>query len=259
MAFNSSNPVYRHIEGQYAAEGGSQTQTTSFSETTYKSATWKGVILKTTLLLVIAIVSGLVSIFLPVEVVMGFLVAGGIASFIFVMIATRNAKRARLFSILYAITQGIVYGSLTYLIELAAPGVGIMAMVGTAAVVLTMAGLYSIGAVRTTPFLLKFVMISLVSILITSIVMLIISFVNAAFYAQLADNISLGIFVSGVLIILGAIMLILDFDRVKLLVENKAPVAAEWQAALGILVTTVWIYVNMLKFIMYIAARSNRK
>ena len=251
--FKSSNPVFNSIEKTSVQTGQQYVEV----DTTEKTASWSGITIKTITLLLTAIVFGFLSIFI-MEYDFILLTAFFISlfgSFIIVFFAMRSPKHAMWLSFVYAIAQGITYGSLTWLLELLLaeimPGIGIMAITGTFVVVLTMAGLYRIGAVRATPFLVKFVLGSLIAILIASLISLILSI--SGVIVDFSPGV--GIAISGFFILLGALMLILDFERAKLLVEYNSPVNTEWQAALGILITSVWIYVNILKFLLYIAAR----
>lgn len=253
--FKSSNPVFNSIEKTSTQTG----QTYVEVDTNEKTASWRGITIKTMILLLTAIAFGFSSILfidIPAVLIAAFLISF-IGSFIIVFIAMRSPKHAMWLSIVYAIAQGLTYGALTWLLEFVLadvmPGIGIMAVTGTFVVVLTMAGLYRIGAVRATPFLVKFVLGSLVAILIASLISFILSILGISFLQGF--NPAVGIAISGFFILLGALMLILDFERAKLLVEYNSPVNTEWQAALGILITTVWIYVNILKFLLYIAAR----
>lgn len=245
--FRNSNPVFNNIEkqsnaGQFAVD----------VDTNVKTASWTGITLKTLLLVFITLAVGIVSKWLPFEVLIAGIIVGTIGSFFIVFFAMRKPESAMVLSIIYAVAQGLMYGSITWVVEFLLPGIGIMAIGGTLLVVMTMTVLYSIGAVRATPFLAKFVMGSLIAIMLASLAMWIITLVNPNY---LIVSPGVGIAISGFFVIIGALMLILDFDRAKMLVETNAPTNMEWQAGLGILITTVWIYINILKMLLYVAAR----
>lgn len=249
----NANPIFRNMNQ-------TMTQEATYQDTMVVRvdvASWKGIILKTLLLVLITILAGASTWFLPLPVVIGFCIFGGISSFLLVFFAMRSTKAAPVLSILYAITQGIMYGALTFIIEYALPGVGIMALVGTFGIVAVMAFLHGIKAVRATPFLVRFVFGALLTVIIGSLVLTIIYFAAPDLYASYVNNYPLMIIVSAFLIILGAIMLILDFDNAARLVEAQAPKEYEWQVGLGILVTVVWIYLQLLRFLVLIAR--NRK
>lgn len=241
----NANPIFRNINSDMSHSGTS----TATIDYTASTATWGGILFKTLLLVLIMIGAGISTWFLPYEVVIGFLIFGGIASFFFVFFAMRNVKNAPFLSVLYAITQGIMYGSLTFIIETAVPGVGVMALVATFGIVAVMAFLYSIKAVRATSNLVRFLLSAMMMVIVGSLVLFIISLVAPDLYASYLNNYPLMIIVSAFLIILGAIMLIMDFNNAEVIVKSGAPKIYEWQVGLGFLVTLVWIYLQVLRLI----------
>lgn len=244
----NSNPVFRRID--HRVEQG------AFVEASENTASWKGIITKTFILIATAIVAGIVVWFLPFPLVVVLLGVGVVMSFISVFIAMRNPAKAMTFGIIYALFQGITYGTLTWLIEMEFPGVGAIALGATFGILLVMAGLHSIGAVRATPRLIRFVMGVLLAVLLSSLVMLIGTLINPTYFDAILENFALMIIVSAFLIIVGALMLIIDFDNAKNIVNSGAPKEYEWQVGLGIMITLVWIYLRVLRFIMLLVARS---
>ncbi|MDY0214808.1 MAG: Bax inhibitor-1/YccA family protein [Bacilli bacterium] len=240
----SSNPVFRNM--QKNVDSG------IYSEVTTKTASWGGIISKTIFLVLLTIAAGVGSFFIPEPVLLPLILVGAFGSAILVFFAMIFPKGAMVLSMLYAIFQGLLYGTLTGMVNFYLPGVGMMALVGTFAIVGVMAFLHAIGAVRATPFLVRFVMGALISILIGSIVLLIIRFAAPDFHLSILNNYPLMIIVFSALVILGAIMLIIDFDNAKNLVASGAPKMYEWQVGLGILVTVIWIYLQILRLLVVI-------
>lgn len=239
----SSNPVFRNMQKNH---------TGTYVESNTQSATWGGIIVKTLLLVLITIGAGASTWLLPMEVIIALIIVGAISSFFLVFFAMRFPKASMVLSIFYAVFQGILYGTLTYLVESLLPGVGLMALVGTFGIVAVMSILHAIGAVRATPFLVRFVMGALITILIGSLIIFILNIVNPTFVAGFANNYALMVIVYGFLVLLGAFMLIIDFDNAKQIVEMGAPKYYEWQTGLGILVTIVWIYLQLLRLLIII-------
>ena len=245
----NANPIFRNMNNDM-----NQAMTSSVPvDVTVSTASWSGIALKTLLLVLIMIAAGLSTWFLPFPVVVGFLIFGGIASFFFVFFAMRSVKTAPVLSVLYAITQGIMYGALTFIVETYFPGVGVMALVATFGIVGVMAFLHSIKAVRATPGLIRFVFAALLMVMISSLVLFIISRVAQDLYLSYVDNYPLMVIVSAFLVVLGAIMLILDFNNAETIVQSGAPKIYEWQVSLGFLVTLVWIYLQVIRFLLVLA------
>lgn len=244
----NSNPVFRRFD-QQAQQG-------AFVDVSEKAASWQGVITKTFILVATAIGAGIATWFLPPLLLYILLAAGVIVSFVAVFIAMRNPAKARNSSIVYAIFQGLMYGTLTRIVEIEAPGVGLVALAGTFGIVAVMAGLHSIGAVRSTPRLIRFVMSVLITVMVVSLVVAIGSFISPPYFDSIYNNFPLMIIVSAFLIIVGALMLIIDFDNAKMLINSGAPAVYEWQASLGIMITLVWIYLRVLRFVLLLVARN---
>lgn len=241
----SSNPIFSRLENNHYV-----------SDTAYASKS--GVVKKTSLLIAIALVTGFLSIYIPVNVLSVIILPIIIATFIFSIISIFTTRFAPLFSILYAAGQGLIYGILTYILNSVYPGVGMIALTGTLSVFLVMFTLYSTGILRASSFLRKLVLGSLIAIVFGSLIISVTSLVNPNFASVFAGNYSLLIAIYIGLIIVGAFMLVLDFDRAERIIGMGLSKREEWVASLGIMITLVWIYVNILRLVVTIAARNSR-
>ncbi len=240
---NSSNPVFASLEkrSSYAAEA---------------SATKSGIARKTFLLLALTLVSGYFSIFLPVDFLIFALIFSSIIALVAVLVAMFVPRLAMPFSIVYALVQGVFYGTITWLLESMFPGVALTAIVGTASVFIVMFTLYNTGVLRGSELLRKVVLGSLVTFLLGSLIIAIMSLIDPYFLAAFSNNYELAIGISLFLIVLGALMLILDFDRADRVVSMGLEKRAEWQVALGFMVTLIWIYYNILRLAVVVMARN---
>lgn len=239
----SSNPVFRSLEKNDAYVG---ERTASYTGITVKMAIMFGLML---------LGGGLAGYLLKngeIERLIGILSVAGIAAFISVMISIFSVRLAAPFSMLYAFAQGVTVGTLTLIIELAIPGTATIAMIATAVIFGVMLLLYSIKAIRVTPRFRIMMFGVLMSILLFSILSIFIPPLNALFYG---GNSTLSIVLSLGLIIYGAFMLTLDFERAKTMVEYGADKRTEWQISVGLLVTIIWIYVEILRLLVIIASR----
>lgn len=245
----NSNPVFSSLErkGVYASA---------------ETATHSGITLKTLILFAVTLISGFSSIFVfqavPFEVSIVFLAVSGILAFIFAMIGIYSMRMAAVFSILYAITQGLTYGFITYVIDSFYPGVALLALTGTALVFLVMFTLYRTGILRASGLLRSIVVGSLITFLVGSLLVLLVSLFNDAFRTAIASNIDLGIGISLFLVVIGAFMLTLDLDRADKVVAMGLDKRAEWQVGLGLLITLIMIYYNILRLIVLVMERNRR-
>ncbi len=242
----SSNPVFTNLEKQ---------QFSTVSET----ATKNGVALKTLSLVVISLVTGFFSLQIAIiapEFTLGIAAVSGIVSFIAVLIATFNPKIAGIMSIIYALFQGLLYGLITHLLDAMFPGVASIALLGTVIVFVVMFALYQSGLLRGSPLLRSVVYGALITILVGSLVATVISLVNPVFINSIYSY-ELAIGISLFLIVMGAFMLTLDFERAEQVVNSGLPKAYEWIVALGFMVTLIWIYYNILRFAVLVMGRNN--
>lgn len=242
---NSSNPVFRTIE-----ETGVATN----------SATYLGITLKTGSLLLVAILAAFgANILLQnnVDALVSILAVSGIVAFIAVLLGIFIPRLAGPFSILYSAAQGFTLGTLTLILETVLPGIGIMAVTATLVIFGVMLALYSSRTIRATNKMKKFMYGTILGILAFSLIMLIFSFISPSITASIASNTPLMILVSLFLIAYGAFMLILDFDRAEQIVQSGADKKYEWSVALGLMVTIIWIYIEVIRLLVLLMNRSN--
>lgn len=244
----TTNPVFRSVQ-------------TSAEKTQTYTSTYTGVITKTGILILVAVLSAIFASSLIKEgnfdQVLTLLIISTIVTLISVFIALLVPRVVMPFSILYSLGEGFMLGTLTVLLELAYPGsyIGLTAIVGTVSIFIVMLALYSFKIFRATSKFKKIMYGVLGGILFFSLVSFIISLINPNFGGFFANSPGLAIGVSVFLIIYGAFMLILDFDRAQQIVESGADKRYEWTVALGLMITIVWIYVEILRLAAILASR----
>lgn len=232
----TANPVFRNIERSQVYEG-------------VRSATYRGIVAKTAILLISAIISGYLAVtYVGINELIPFLLAALIIAFISVLIATMSIRLAQVFGLIYALSIGVLLGVITSLFNSFVPGVALAAVIATATIFTVMLFLYSSRTIRVTPRFRKVMFGALISIFVFMVLFGIMNmFVNIEFNTP----ISLGI--SAIFIVFGAFMLTLDFDRAESIVESGADKRYEWVIAVGLMVTLVWIYIELLRFLAIIA------
>jgi len=213
------------------------------------TSTYLGVSVKTGLLLLVTILSGVGAWWLlnnNINAAVTILAVSGITAFISVMIASFFPRVAMPFSILYSAAQGFSLGLITIIADMAYPGIGITAVLITVVIFGVMLALYSSRTIRATSRFRKIMYTGLISILIFSILSMFISPIQALF----TNNFGLAVGLSLLLILFGAFMLILNFDQAEMIVSHGAPKNYEWSVALGLMVTIIWIYVEVLRLLL---------
>jgi uncharacterized YccA/Bax inhibitor family protein len=224
-----------------------------------EAMTLQGTINKSFLLLVVLLAAALWpwSQFLgsgnPALVVPAIL-AGGIGGFVLALIISFKATLAPYLAIPYAACEGLAIGGISAVLEKRYPGIAIQAVGLTIAVMAALLLAYTMGIIRVTQRFRAIVVGATGAIALLYLV----SFVLGLFHVPvpfLNDASPLSIGVSLVIIGVAALNLVLDFDLIERGVAQAAPRYMEWYAAFGLLVTLVWLYLEILRFLSKVRQR----
>jgi len=244
MRLRGENPVYKYAD-----------YSQSYDDT--GSATYGGVVTKTTGLLgIVAITALYFSYQLEVTgftsgILMGLILAP-IMALIAVIVTHRVPAIAPVSSIVYSLCEGVFLGVVSALFALYYGGEIIqMALMGTFGVLGGMLFLYSTGIIRVGGYFRRFMFSMLMGILFASLILFILSLVGVSFEAFY----SLYVGIVLISVVISSLYLLIDFDNITRYVEAGAPKNMEWSLSLGLVVTIVWIYIELLRFLAIIANR----
>jgi len=206
--------------------------------------TVEDVVGRTALLLAVAFVTGGITWALDLGALAfpAALVGFGLALFIIFKQVTNPVP-----IIAYAAIEGIFLGGISQLFNDRYPGIVVQAVVGTAGVTAVVLALYASGKIRVTPRFTKMV----IGATIGFVVLIMVNLVAGIFTEGglgLREG-PLGIVVGLVAIGLAAMNLVLDFDMVEKGARAGIPTRFGWFAAFGIMITLVWLYVEMLRLL----------
>lgn len=166
-----------------------------------------------------------------------------IISFIAFMF-TKNAIAAGA----YAVSEGLVLGGISTMLEKAYPGIAIQAVSATFITLFSMLFLYRIGAIKCTEKFRSVIIISTMSIAGIYLVNLIVMFFGM--HVPLINTSSnFGIGFSLIVIAIAALNLIIDFDFIEQGAQRMMPKSFEWYGAFGLMVTLVWLYIEILNLL----------
>jgi uncharacterized YccA/Bax inhibitor family protein len=155
---------------------------------------------------------------------------------------------AKFVSPVYAVVQGAVVGAISKVYEVQYDGIVLQAAGLTVAVFLLMLALYASRTIRATPRLITGIVAATGAVF----VMYMVTFVLGLFGVDLPfihDSGPIGILFSLGLVGLAAFNFILDFYVIENGVAAGAPADRNWQGAFGILLTLVWLYLEMLRLL----------
>ena len=222
-------------------------------------ASYKGICIKTFFLLALAVlVAGFTAFYLPTIIEKGnfvtFYVALGISSivgFISVMIGRLSERAAKYASVIYSACEGLFLGSLTCICEAYFPGVSSIAVFSTLVIFAVMLTLFATGILRVTDRFRKFCF----AFTLGAIALTLISSIVIAFGGVSSDMIGVLIILELFLLVYGVITLGLNFAEAQNVVQSGASKNAEWSVALGLMVSIVYIYVEILRLAVLILGR----
>lgn len=146
----------------------------------------------------------------------------------------------------YAVVEGVFLGTISWIFEATYPGIVMNAVVGTLATAGAMFTAYSMGWVRVTGRFAKVMTFAIIGYAVFGLVNLIVSLVsgNGGIYSSefgwIAGLIGVG---------LAAFTLNLDFEDIKQGAAQGLPREFEWRASFGLLVTLVWLYLEVLRLL----------
>ncbi|MFI7466234.1 Bax inhibitor-1/YccA family protein [Nonomuraea sp. NPDC049646] len=170
------------------------------------------------------------------------LILGLIASF------TQSTNPALILG--YAVFEGIFLGKISQLFEGAISGIVFQAVLGTAFAFGAVLTVYSLRVVRVTPKLVKYGMAAAIAVVGLVLVNLLVGIFNGVGLGLRTDS-PLGYVFSIVMILIGCFFLLLDFDSIEQGVRQGVPEKFAWQCAFGLMLSLVWIYLEVLRLISY--------
>jgi uncharacterized YccA/Bax inhibitor family protein len=209
-----------------------------------------GTVNKTGILLICCLASALWTwhLFLPersLEAVTPWMLLGFIAGFILAMITIFVPKAAPFTSPLYALAEGLALGGLSAMLEVRYPGIAIQAVSLTFGTLFVLLFLYSSHIIKVTDKLRLGIVAATGGIAVFYLVQMVVGFFGIHFTAINSSS-PIGIGFSVFVVIIAALNLVLNFDMIDRGVQVGAPKYMEWYGAFGIMVTLVWLYLEIL-------------
>jgi uncharacterized YccA/Bax inhibitor family protein len=180
--------------------------------------------------------------------VMGLTMLGVFGGFAVALVVIFAQRTAPYLSPVYAALEGLALGSISAAFEAHYPGIVIQTVSSTLGVTAGMLVLYSSGILRPTEKFMVGLLSAMVGILLLyftdSILHLFGSYVPVVHSAG-----PWGILLQVAIVVVASLNLIVDFGLITDAAENKAPKWYEWYAGFSLLVTLVWLYLEILKLL----------
>ena len=226
------------------------------------AASYKGITLKTLFLVgITAIVSAIIAFYLPTIIKNGnltaYLIAVGISAvvgFIAVIVGRLSDRAAKYASFIYAVCEGLALGFICLIADLYIPGVVAIAVFATLGLLLVMLLLFATGVIRAGSIFRKvfigFVLIALPTVIITWIAL-------TFWVTDYQTYMWLIIGIEAIYLLYGSFCLIMNFSEAQSVVERGASKDSEWSVALGLEVTIIYLFIQILRLLLILMDKKN--
>ncbi len=182
------------------------------------------------------------------------MLGGFVLAMVIIFTSRKKVRPALIFA--YAAFEGLFVGGISAFFEFLYQGIVMQATLATLAVVGVTLALFASGKVRASKRATKIFMIAMIGYLVFSLLNVVLMFTGVlpanmmfGLHSATIMGIPLGLIIGVLVVIMAAYSLVLDFDQVQQGVRNGAPRQYAWLGAFGIMVTVVWLYVEILRIL----------
>jgi uncharacterized YccA/Bax inhibitor family protein len=173
---------------------------------------------------------------------------GLIGGLILALIISFKATLAPYLALPYAACEGLAIGGISAVLERRYPGIAIQAVALTFGVLASMLLAYKSGLIRATQRFRAMVVGATGAVMLLYLVSMVLGLFHVSVpFMYNSSALSLGL--SLAIIAIAALNLVLDFDMIESGVAQGVPRYMEWYGAFGLLVTLVWLYLEILRFL----------
>lgn len=148
----------------------------------------------------------------------------------------------------YAAVEGVFVGGISSLFETVYPGIVLQAVGGTILCFGTVLALYKSGRLRATPRFRKVITTAVIAIGALYLVN-IVAMLFGGSLPVINDSTPLGILFSVAVVAVASLSFVLDFDLIERAEAQGVPENVAWTAAFGLVVTLVWLYIELLRLL----------
>ena len=236
--FESGNPFMKDSAYQNTAN-------TILDAADAQRMTVRGAISKSFILASILLFTALIGFSIP----SGLMVwGGGIGAFVIVLILSFRPQLSPTLAPVYAALEGLFLGAISFVYASAFAGIVFQAFSLTIAALFAMLFIYQSGIIKVTGRFRTMVVMATMAIAAVYLLSFVLSLfgVNMPY---LHEGGGLGIVINAVILGIACLNLLLDFDNFEKGEQYGAPRYMEWFSAMGLIITLVWIYLEVLRML----------
>lgn len=181
--------------------------------------------------------------------VLPFAMGGAIVGFILALVISFKPNWSSYLAPIYALAEGFFIGGISAFVEFMYPGMVLQAVLLTFGTLFCLLMAYKTGLIRATDKLRLGLMVATGAIALIYLINMVMGFFHASLPFVTGGGffgIAFSLFVVGI----AALTLILDFDLVERGAESGAPKYMEWYSGFALMVTLVWLYIEILNLLM---------
>lgn len=224
-----------------------------------KKSSFGGILLKTIYFLVLTGLGAAYAIFNPFPQYEVYVAIGATAALLISLLMVWFIRSTvPVAGSIYALAQGVLGGWASVRTANLYNGAVLIALIVTVAIFALLLILYSLGLIRVGN---RFKSMS-ISLLFGSIMIYGIVYASSFFTTVLTDVFygdgMLGLVISAAMVLIASFSLLVDFDNVSVALKNGLPKKYEWFASFGLVVSLVWLYLKILRFVGQIMAQKNK-
>ena len=186
---------------------------------------------------------------------MPYVLGGAIGGLVVALVTVFKKEWSPVTAPLYAVLEGLFIGAVSAMFELRFPGIVMQAAALTFGTLGALLLAYRSGLIKATENFKLGVFAATGGIALLYLVnsgMRLFGFEGMGF---IHESSWIGIAFSGFVVVIAALNLVLDFDFIEQGVEHGAPKYMEWYAAFGLLVTLIWLYLEILRLLAKLQSR----
>jgi uncharacterized YccA/Bax inhibitor family protein len=180
---------------------------------------------------------------------------GAIGGLILGLVTSFKKTWAPVTAPLYALVEGVFIGALSAILELRYPGIVMQAVALTFGTMAAMLLAYRSGLIRATEKFKLGIVAATGGIMLLYLANFAMGFFGHSM-GFINGHSGIGIAFSAVVVVIAALNLILDFDLIETGVQQGAPKYMEWYGAFALVVTLVWLYLELLRLLSKLQSRN---
>lgn len=172
-----------------------------------------------------------------------------IVAFILSLVIIFNKTTSPFLSPIYAFGEGLLLGTITLIFEKEYPGIAFNAILLTISVLFCMLAAFKAGIIKPTNKFYMVVGLSTLAICLLYVIELILYLFNVPGFTFIHSSGPFGIIFSVIVVMFAALNLIIDFDIIQKGVAVGVPKYMEWYGAFALMVTLVWLYLEIIRLL----------